>query len=359
MDNDFDEIMNYDAPKNKEVFEKLSALCSGDRLIVPYIGAGLSVFAGFPLWKNCLVKFINEYCNDKTISIENLYDAADAIIDDLKSEKFNEVFVDTFGGRNWNIILEKAKNEAVSVIPELFNGPIITTNFDQILEKIHNLKLPIAFPNNIEEIKKAIKNRKRLIYKIHGCVSKPSDVVFTGQSYIKEYSDNPVLVQILSDFFRGFRFIFLGCGLDLSESGKDKPIELWEELGKRMVMKHYAILACEKDKFEERRKELENRNIYPIFYNSGKDNKEHVSVKKILDKLLSEKNAYSTSEKTLLIAKELLAAENKSMVDFVIDDSTSDMKAIEKDKEKLTREAKKIFGNISKNASLKYNKNRR
>ena len=268
----FKEIENI--ANNRENIKELTDLCIGN-LVVPYIGAGLSRFAGFPLWKNCIEQFIRNHCKGETISTENLYDAADAIMEYLKSEKFNKIFFDTFGGNlkddDWNKILEKAKVEAVSVIPKLFNTPIITTNFDQILEKIHNSTLPVAFPNHInhiEDTKNAIKYRKRLIYKIHGCVSKPSDVVFTGKSYKKAYRSNTELVQKLSDFFKGVSFVFLGCGLDLSKSGKDKPIELWEKLTKTQ-MYHFAILEYPDD-LEKRQDELKKRNIKPIFFQKGR-----------------------------------------------------------------------------------------
>ena len=294
----FEEIMKC-ADSNHDNFEELVKLCAGD-LVVPYIGAGFSRFAGFPLWKGCLEKFISEYCNDKTISTENLYDAADAIMEDLQSDKFNEIFHDTFGGNKDNkwwedTVIKKSavrdeediqkKEQAVFYIPELFNGPIITTNFDQILEKIHNSTLPVAFPNNIEEITNAIKHRKHLIYKIHGCVSKPNDIVFTGESYKKSYRSDSELVQKLSDFFKGVNFLFLGCGLDLSESGKDKPIELWEKLT-NTGMYHFAILE-ETDNLEDRQKELKEKNIKPIFFPKGK----YDTIKTILFEIVKRKKS--------------------------------------------------------------------
>jgi tetratricopeptide (TPR) repeat protein len=281
---DFEEIKNI--ASNCENLKELTDLCMGD-LVVPYIGAGLSYFAGFPLWKSCLEKFINEYCNNKAISTENLYDAADAIMEDIKSDKFNEVFFDTFGGNlgkeDWNIILDKARKQAIFAIPNLFNGPIITTNFDQILEKIHGTDLSVAFPNHLEEINNAIKHRKRLIYKIHGCVSEPNNVVFTGKSYKKAYRSNSELVKKLSDFFKGVIFLFLGCGLDLSKKGKDKPIELWEKLTKTR-MYHFAILECPDD-MEKRKGELEKHNIKPIFFPKGKFD----TIKIILNEILERK----------------------------------------------------------------------
>ena len=43
-DGTFDDIINYSS-ENKKVFEELSGLCA-NKVIVPYIGTGLSAFAG-------------------------------------------------------------------------------------------------------------------------------------------------------------------------------------------------------------------------------------------------------------------------------------------------------------------------
>jgi len=61
-------------------------------------------------------------------------------------------------------------------------------------------------------------------------------------------------------------------------------MELWERILNNGTQ-HFTIIDCPKGKLAKRRKELENRNIYPIFYNSEID-KDHKSVRIILDKLL-------------------------------------------------------------------------
>ena len=344
---EFDEIMNYDAPKNEGVFEELSAMC-GHRKIVPYVGAGLSAFE-FPLWDKFIRDLYKKYRNDKMP--DDLMVAAGLIEEELGKDNFRKILKKTFGVNrttaDWEEILNKAKSEAVSVIPKLFSAPIITTNFDQILEHIHKdiHDFDVALPKNLEEkITQARQERKRLLYKIHGCVfDDDENIVIAKNDYKKAYEENLDFIKSLENFFLGFHFLFLGCSLE-----KDKPIELWDSLKKRNVMRHYAILDCKKEKIEERRKELEDMGIYPILFESG----EFKSVKIILDKLLSEKKANSKK------AKELLDSENELLKILVKNTSDNDMEAIKKDKE-LTSEAKKFFGNISKNALLKYNKNRR
>ena len=294
----FKQIMEY-SPENETVFNDLVNICTR-RQIVPYIGAGMSVFAGiipskkkdklFPAWPTLI--------NDKYKIVfegkeppKNLMNAAEEIERKIGKEKLCEYIRVAMGSDlkedEWAEILEEAKNQAISVIPNLFSGPVVTTNFDQIIENIHNKELLVFLPNRMDGFKRALYNGMGLVYKIHGCVSDPQNIILTKTAYGNVYKRNSELVQSLITFFQGFQFLFLGCRLIVvTEEGKTKEryMELWERIlngGKR----HFAILPCNENEFEKRRKELENRNIYPIFYNSEIDEK-HISVKIILDRLL-------------------------------------------------------------------------
>lgn len=66
----------------------------------------------------------------------------------------------------------------------------------------------------------------------------------------------------------------------------DESIKLWTKLT-RSGMFHYAILECSKENEQSRRIELEQQQIYPIFFPDGK----FESIKIILDELLKRKNA--------------------------------------------------------------------
>ena len=293
MNKDILKIMDF-SPENKKVFDELAGLCV-KRLIVPYIGAGMSVFAGFKTWNNFInTEYENCFQKKKPNEIDNII-AADLIEQKQGKVFFYENVRTSFGGdlndTKWRDILEKAGNQAISVIPKLCFGPIVTTNFDQIIEKIHQNELPVVFPHNLDELEKAVDNRKRLVYKIHGCVSDAHKVVFTKSVYDNVYNPNSELVKSLSSFFKGFHFLFLGSSLDVSKSPtktKDYSMDLWEQLQNTGTY-HFAILDCTKDQLVTRRKELEDRNIHPILFESGK----FESVKIILDKLLKDVDLYS------------------------------------------------------------------
>ena len=286
MNDNFKKIMNY-SPENQKVFDELAGLCI-KRLIVPYIGAGMSVFAGFKTWNIYIdTEYANCFQMKKPDEMDNIV-AADLIEQQQGKDFFYENVRTSFGGdlndTEWQDILKRAENQPISVIQKLFSGPIVTTNFDQIIEKIHNNELPVVFPHNSEELEKAVNYRKRLVYKVHGCISDAHKVVFTKSVYDKVYDTNSELVKSLSKFFQGFHFLFLGSSLDVSKSPaktKDYSMDLWEKL-KNAGTYHFAILDCAKDQLTARRKELEDRNIHAILFETGK----FESVKIILDELL-------------------------------------------------------------------------
>lgn len=286
-----DIIKSNDYPQNEENFNKLVNLCKSGN-IVPFVGAGLSIFAGLPSWQG-FIDDLKAKCPDKSFLTDNLLKAADEIERQLGKEEFYRIFKQTFHYDKdddwWEKVIKEneVQKQAVSVIPDLFNGPIITTNFDKILEAVHRFSLPISLPDNVSVLKDVNKKRKHLIYKIHGCVSDPDNIIFTGKSYEEAYyKHNSPLVKTLSEFYQGFCFLFLGSSLKLSENEMDESIKLWTKLT-RSGMFHYAILECSKENEQSRRIELEQQQIYPIFFPEGK----FESIKIILDELLKRKNA--------------------------------------------------------------------
>lgn len=291
-----EEIKNI--ANNRENFEKLVDLCIGE-YVVPYIGAGLSDFANrkagfsdkfYTWWKYLSIHYYDCFY-EKLENDADLYKTADQIEESGK-ERFYENIRTTYGyylsDNEWEIILEKSKDEAISVIPKLFNGPIITTNFDQILEKVHNSALSVYLPHDIDalkNLKNVVKARKHSIYKVHGSVSDVNKIVFTGKSYDKAYQSNSELVKTLSDFYKGFCFLFLGSSLKMSEKEIDRSIKLWTQLT-NTGMSHFAILEYPDD-LKTRQDELEKQNIKPIFFPKGRFD----LIKTILSEILKRKES--------------------------------------------------------------------
>jgi tetratricopeptide (TPR) repeat protein len=291
----FQEIMNS-SPKNQENFNELLKLCKA-QLIVPYIGAGLSIDFGYPSWvdalktlaKNCEPEYTHEITNN-----DNLLKVADEIMNRLTQSKFNEKFKEVFSNN-----IEVLKKDFIGLKPadfyikDLFKGVILTTNFDKILETIDDT-LEVAFYTDIEKIQEAKNNKKHLLYKIHGCVSNPFDVVFTEGQYNKVYGRSSALVKSLSDFFNGTHLLFLGSSFGITKD--EKAFELWQELISN-GMEHFSIVDYKDCKdLEKKQKYFKNINIHPIFYYANKDFIEGYDAVKIILKAILEQTKDSFSK---------------------------------------------------------------
>ena len=122
-----EEILNL--ANNRKYFNELYGIYSSG-LVIPYIGAGLSVFANkyhkdkFLTWR----EFLNTYyqqCFGSTLDYNaDLYKTANKIYDKVGEEQFYAKIKDCYGSQfredDWNIILDSAKNEAIGLIPKLF-----------------------------------------------------------------------------------------------------------------------------------------------------------------------------------------------------------------------------------------------
>jgi len=165
---EFEDIMAF-SRQNKNVYEEVLTLCR-DKKIVPYVGAGLSVFAGVPIWEGFIKPLHAKYCKEEKYN--DCLDAASSIEKRMgKADFYEEIFSSMLGNADeaqWKEILHKAEttNQASWMIPQLFSGPVITTNFDRVLERLfgyqHGNDLDfVAFPNDSEKIEQAKQKRKK------------------------------------------------------------------------------------------------------------------------------------------------------------------------------------------------------
>jgi len=71
----------------------------------------------------------------------DLLDAASELCDELYDMDFFLDVQQAFGGDSsyyWNNALGKVSGEAVELLPSLFQGLVVTTNYDELLEKTYN-----------------------------------------------------------------------------------------------------------------------------------------------------------------------------------------------------------------------------
>jgi len=101
------------------------------------------------------------------------------------------------------------KREEIEMFKSLQDSikSIVTTNYDGMLEDIFNFDKLVG--NDI-----LLSNQYGTIYKIHGCYTEPSKIIFTQDDYEKYKEHNKLIISQLISLFIHNPVIFMGYGND-------------------------------------------------------------------------------------------------------------------------------------------------
>lgn len=278
----FEDIIEY-CQGNKESFE---GLCRNFDAVVPFVGAGLSAFA-YPCWRDFLQDASRRLDMGEKAEFSRLikmrdYEKAASIIEKtFGAEQFRNEIKAAFGAEKlyapgFEPIIRR---QAVFMLPELFKNLVLTTNFDAAIERayeLHDVKFEnVGHPGNLRLLQNALlRGGGKTLYKFHGDISQPEGLVLTKERYDSCYRRDGALVRGLRACFRRRSMLFLGCSLS-----KDRTMDVLQDV--LQDSGHYAILGCEKDKLEEKMRQMRNYNICAVFFPA----KEYGSVCAVLEKL--------------------------------------------------------------------------
>ena len=285
----FEDIMNY-CNTNEMIFNEIKANLDS---IVPFVGAGLSVDV-YPLWGKVLedlISFINN--KNKREEIKSLIDkksfedAAQKIEKIRGKHNLANDLLSIFSANKLEEKMNDLNKQSVYLLPYIFKGAIITTNYDLIIENVYRLvcnglNMPVLLPGKIELINQYLKQKNRpVIYKVHGEIQKDAidydSIIFTKDQYNRKYVKDGQLVKELKESFASNMMFFLGCGLE-----KDRTLEVLKMISTPGIG-HYGIISCKEDEMDERIGQLgEDYHIRVICYPENK----HEAVRIILEKLL-------------------------------------------------------------------------
>ena len=288
----FEEIMAY-SNSNKRTFAQLVKYTRANK-IIPFVGAGLSSFA-YPMWAR-LLREMNAAIKDESISkpIEQMisnYDyqeAADRIHKTLGANGFYKLLRDIESDDQLVIAggLNQRKHQAVALLPLLFQGTVITTNYDHVIETVysdHRIFLKPSTPGNETILDRASQGQiDKVLFKMHGDInSEAKDIIFTGESYDRHYADGSDLVRRFSSIIENKMLLFMGASLSVDNT---------TEILKRVIvdakaLNHFAIMSCKAVDLETKACNLnEQLGISAIMY---PDN-QHEAVCVVMERLLKE-----------------------------------------------------------------------
>lgn len=314
----FSEIMEFYPKHNHSVYEELKNACR-QGYIIPFVGAGLSVFCGYQGWPEVL-KQLAKYVYDPSIraGIETLIDKGELL---QAAQEIQDNYPLILKMLQKLIDYDKVKNcsqdvwhaSAAYVLPYLFHStPVMTTNFDRVLEEVYD-KCRAKFgkvitPYEPDLLVQSRQNNPHCLFKLHGDIGPEihdiERLVFTQTQYDKAYASDGRLMQELPQWFQSKKLLFLGCSLE-----KDKTMDVLQQvMRKNPGLDHYAILACHPDDIPQRCVELGNWGISAIYYPDGK----HEAVRVILERLLEDVNHSAYEELCRYAEKSVSASRTES-----------------------------------------------
>src|SRR6516165_1589578 len=248
-----------------------------DRL-VPFVGAGLSFDFGYPSWTELLEDLADQAgLRDRVDSLLANYqfeEAAEELSTSL-SNLFDATLRRIFGDRKLPRPLSKG---AVRHVPRIARGPVLTTNFDRVLEAAFEdagCRFRQVLPGpRIREAHQALQLGDPFLLKLHGDYFYSESRVLTLQEYTREYG-NPdpekidfklPLPSVIDQALGGYPLLFLGCSLK-----NDRTTRVIAQIAmkpERVGTVHFALLPAS-DSGLDRRKQLDAWHIFPVFFRTG------------------------------------------------------------------------------------------
>ena len=319
----FSEIMEFYPKHNHSVYEELRDACRRGS-IIPFVGAGLSVFCGYQGWPDVLKELAGfVYDPDTRANIEmmikngELLQAAQEIQNNypLILKELRKM-IDYDKIKNCDQV--KLHDSAAYVLPYLFNSNMVmTTNFDRVLEEVydrcHTKFGKIITPYEPDLLTQSRQDNPHCLFKLHGDIGPEihdiERLIFTQTQYDRAYASDGSLMQELPQWFQSKKLLFLGCSL-----AKDKTMDVLQQVtSKNPGLDHYAILACPPNDIAKRCVEMGNWGISAIYYPAGR----HEAVRVILERLLEDIN-YSAYEELRSHTKKTVST-SKTVNRFMYD----------------------------------------
>jgi hypothetical protein len=291
-DDQISSVLNIDDfPRNKGNFEELKETIQGG-VVIPFIGAGLSIRAGCPTWECFLSDLMKEHGINSEQS-QDLLAAGDyerlmsLVIDESDPGAFELYFAQDFKHKDITAT-------PCTLLPRLFDKCAITTNFDLVVDKayeIGGMPFSSAAVGQHDEFTflTSVPKGKRCILKLHGNIDNHNYRVLTHEEYEKAYGNNGIISfnnhipRLLKRIYLSYSLFFIGCSMSI-----DRTVQTFEKIVQeetaRKVPDHYALLEApeDEDTFQALKQRMTACNIKPIWYPNG----EHQLVDEMLSLLI-------------------------------------------------------------------------
>ena len=237
--------------------------------IIPFVGAGLSIPIGFKSWSEFV---LDQACKAgiepearAKLAAGDYEEAGEAVLAARGRRAFLNAIDLEYGDARLG---DQPLLGAVGVLPRLAEGPVITTNFDHVLERAFETAGArfdrVVWGAKATSAHAALTQDKHFLLKLHGDVDEQTDRVLTRADYDKYYASGSLLRRTLRDLFVARPTLFIGCSLT-----SDRWVQLLGEVVQaNTAVEHFALVEYPPtdEEYPQRQRFLSDHGISPIWF---------------------------------------------------------------------------------------------
>jgi hypothetical protein len=243
--------------------------------LVPFLGAGASQAFGYEDWKTLLTRAAppgQAAAVAEQLGRADYEGAAETLLKALGADGFQNMVAAAAGDSR----LRSAdfRTGTVSLLPLLARGPVVTTNFDRVLEHAFAangapFESVISGPRP-DLIVDALHGDRRVLVKLHGDWQDRVGRTFARSDYEDNYGaaeleGKRVLLPAVEELlFSSRSMLFIGASL-----GPDRTVEVLKAAHKRYAgVRHFTITAVPgtREVFDETEANLRECGVLPLWY---------------------------------------------------------------------------------------------
>lgn len=216
-----------------------------------FLGAGMSVEAGYVNWKG-LLKDVAEELGLDIDRETNLVALAQYHVNERNTRTFlNQKILDEF-------VEDQTLTPSHHTLARLPIANYWTTNYDRLIETAlaaAGRRPDVKF--TVEQLKRSRKNRDAVVYKMHGDVEHPESAVLTKDDYEGYFREHEPFVTALSGDLVQKTLLFLG--FSFSDPNIDYVMSRVRVTLRRRPKHHYCIMRSERRTRREPLEQFEYR----------------------------------------------------------------------------------------------------
>jgi SIR2-like domain len=277
--------------------------------LVPFLGAGLSTTFKFKNWKNLLLYAAPPGVASRMseqLDKSDYVGAAETLLEELGPDAFQNMVAASAGDSHLDSF--DFRKGTVSLLPLLANGPVVTTNFDRVLERAFTdngtpFESVISGPRP-DLIADALHGNRRVLIKLHGDWQDRVGRTFTKSDYDANYGPAQpeekrlLLKGVETLLFSSRALLFIGASLE-----SDRTVEVLEQVQKDYAgIRHFAIISVPKTKeeFEKKEKALRTYGVLPLWYQADTDQDHGPAVEKLVANIVERISVRTVQEPAMV-----------------------------------------------------------